>query len=564
MKHRCRLPALAGLALLTLATPAIAQTTTPAAAPVATVSVSNLSFTALEVGRATPTQSVTVTNSGDGQLRITGATKAGDAAADFTVTNGCRQPLAKNQRCTLSVSFKPTASGSREATLNIATSDKTLTVKLTGSLSSTAAKIALTPSTLAFGAVNVGSSGAARTLTLANSGNAEFSVGSVRASGTDGLDFQTKSNCPARLAAGSSCEITVTFSPKSPGEKSASLTIAGQALGSPVTSRLTGSAVGARLVASSLRLAFAEQTNGTESAPQTITLSNGGNAPLNFGKIALGGTHASHFIQTNNCTAALAPGANCTVTVTYKPSAEGPKLATLSVAGNFVPTPALIALFADGKRPMQGGMWQGRDPLSGKPLRGVIAENGVAQFVREDGVQYFGLARIDGDKIDAILSVGAPDALKGTARLQGTIRQGASITAKLSFTPQGGSVQSGDLSLAYDGLYGRTSSLDKVAGNFRNTSTGATLNINSTGVVFSQDATTGCVINGAVTLIDQRFNAYGVRLSFTNCRGSLANLNTSTALGLMTLDDSGRTPRVLIGAQSLRPGFAITINAERP
>jgi hypothetical protein len=82
-------------------------------------------------------------------------------------------------------------------------------------------------------------------------------------------------------------------------------------------------------------------------------------------------------------------------------------------------------------------------------------------------------------------------------------------------------------------------------------------------VVFSQDATTGCVINGAVAVIDSRFNAYGVKLAFTGCKGSLANLNTSTAFGLMTLDDSGKTPRLVIGAQSLRPGYAVVINADK-
>jgi len=81
--------------------------------------------------------------------------------------------------------------------------------------------------------------------------------------------------------------------------------------------------------------------------------------------------------------------------------------------------------------------------------------------------------------------------------------------------------------------------------------------------VFSQDATTGCVINGAVSVIDARFNAYGVKLSFTGCKGSLANLNSTTAYGLMTLDESGKTPRLMIGAQTVKPGYAISIVAER-
>jgi hypothetical protein len=561
MSHPRHLRPVAVLGLLLFQGPLLAQSTTTA--PTASASASSLSFSSLEVGRAAPSQSVTVTNTGEGQLRITGVTVSGAAAADFTAANGCRLPLSKNQRCVIGVTFKPAATGAREAALNIATSGKALGVKLSGSISSTAPKIALAPTTLSFGSVNVGSTGAVQKLTLSNSGNAEFAVGVVRASGADGFDFQVKSSCQSKLAAGSTCDITVTFNPRTPGDKTASLVISGQALGSPATARLSGTGVGAKLVASSLRLAFAEQANGTQSAPQSVTLSNGGNAALTFGKISLTGTHASHFTQSNTCTSSLAPGANCVVTVIYKPTAEGPKLASLSVTGNFGNMPVLIALFADGKKPMQGGLWRGKDPISGKSVLGLIAENGATQFVRDDGVQYFGLSRIDGEKIDAALSVGAADALQGTARVQGTIKQGTSIAARLSVTPKTGSAQTGDLALAFDALYKKPSALDKVAGNFKNAATGATINVNASGVVFSQDATTGCVINGAVAVIDSRFNAYGVKLAFTGCKGSLANLNTSTAFGLMTLDDSGKTPRLVIGAQSLRPGYAVVINADK-
>lgn len=561
MSHPRHVRPVAVLGLLLLQGPLLAQSTSTA--PTASASVSSLSFSSLEVGRAAPGQSVTVTNTGEGQLRISGVTVSGTAAADFTATNGCRLPLSKNQRCVIGVTFKPSAAGNREAALNIATSDKALAVRLSGSISSTAPKIALSPATLSFGSVNVGSTSAVQKLTLSNSGNAEFSVGTVRASGADSFDFQVKSGCSSKLAAGSSCDITVTFNPKTPGEKSASVVIAGQALGSPATARLSGTGVGAKLVTSSFRLAFAEQANGTQSAPQSVTLSNGGNAALTFSKISLAGTHASHFTQTNTCTSSLAPGANCVVTVIYKPTADGPKLASLSVAGNFGTMPVLIALFADGKKPMQGGLWRGKDPISGKPVLALIAENGATQLVRDDGVQYFGLSRIDGEKLDAALSFGAADALQGTARVQGTLKQGASIAAKLTVAPKQGSAQTGDLALVFDPLYKKPSALDKVAGNFKNAATGATINVNASGVVFSQDATTGCVINGAVALIDSRFNAYGVKLSFTGCKGSLVNLNTTTALGLLTLDDSGKTPRLLIGAQSLRPGYALVINADK-
>lgn len=544
-----------------LHSPSFAQSTGSVA--VANVTPSSLAFFAVEIGRSPPAQTITVSNTGDGQLRVTGTPVVGTAAADFMVFNTCRMPLGKGQRCTITVTFKPSASGIREAALNVETSDKNVSVKLTGSISTTAPKIALTPSTLTFGSVNVGNASTPQKLTLSNSGNADFSLGPIRASGEDGSDFQIKSDCESKLAAGKTCEVSISFNPRTPGQKSASLTIAGQAIGSPATSKFTGTGVGSKLVASTMRLAFAEQINGSQSAPQSVTLSNGGNSPLLFSKISITGVQGIHFSQTNTCNVNLAPGEKCAVNVIYKPTAEGPKVASLSISGNFGSVPAMITIFADGKKPMQGGLWRGSDPISNKPMLALIAENGVSQYLREDGLQYFGITRVEGTALDAMLSAANAESLQGSARIQGTIKQGSSISGKLTYTPKNGTVQTSNIALTFDALYNKTSGLDKVAGNFKNTVTGATININSSGALFSQDVTTGCVVNGAVAIIDTRFNAYSVRLSFTGCKASLANLNTTTAFGLLTVDDSGKTPRLVMGAQALRPGYAIAITADK-
>ena len=540
---------------------AFAQSTT--GTPVATASSASLTFSALEVGRAAPPQSITITNTGDGKLTVSSVAISGAAAGDFSAMNGCRFALAKNQRCSIGMSFKPTVSGTRAATLDITTGDKKLTVSLAGSIASTAPKIALSPASLSFGSVNVGATSAVQKLTLTNSGTADFSLGPIRAGDGDLFDFQSKNSCGNTLAAGKSCDIEVTFAPRSPGDKTGSIVIAGNAIGSPATAKVTGTAVGSKFVSSSSRLSFAELATGSQSAAQSVTISNGGNAALTFSKISLTGQNAADFLQTNTCTTTLTPGASCTLSVIYKPTAEGPKMAAVAISGNFGSMPAMIGLYADGKKPMQGGLWRGTDPISGKPLVALIAENGASQYLRDDGVQYFGWTANFGGKLEGMLSVGAADGLQGTARLQGTVEAGKSITAKLTVTPKTGAAQTGDLALTFDAAYAKASSLAAVAGNFRNAAGGATLNLNASGVVFSQDATTGCVINGAVSVIDARFNAYGVKLSFTGCKGSLANLNTTTAYGLMTLDETGKTPRLTIGAQTVKPGYAISIVAER-
>lgn len=81
-------------------------------------------------------------------------------------------------------------------------------------------------------------------------------------------------------------------------------------------------------------LTFASQTISTTSTSQTVTLSNTGSAALNISAIALTGTNAADFAQTNNCGVALAAAATCSISVTFKPSAAGARTASLVVTDN--------------------------------------------------------------------------------------------------------------------------------------------------------------------------------------------------------------------------------------
>jgi hypothetical protein len=91
-------------------------------APKANVSPSSLSFGTETVGNETTAKTVTLSNPGIGALTISGLTITGSNSADFVVTgNTCGGSLAagSNSSCTISVSFKPKAKGSRSATLQI-------------------------------------------------------------------------------------------------------------------------------------------------------------------------------------------------------------------------------------------------------------------------------------------------------------------------------------------------------------------------------------------------------------------------------------------------------------
>jgi len=113
-------------------------------------------------------------------------------------------------------------------------------------------------------------------------------------------------------------------------------------------------------------LSFGNQTVGTSSAPQIITLTNNGTQTLTLSAVNISGTNQSQFKQTNTCTTSLAVGAGCQMTVTFVSTVGGTQSAILNIphnglGGQSVPltgvgdtTPPTVKLPADLTFPAQG------------------------------------------------------------------------------------------------------------------------------------------------------------------------------------------------------------------
>jgi hypothetical protein len=98
-------------------------------------------------------------------------------------------------------------------------------------------------------------------------------------------------------------------------------------------------------------LTFAAQPLGTTSSPQSVTLTNSGTGPLNVSSVAITGTNSGDFPLTNACPSALAVGANCQISVSFAPTANGPRSASLAVTDNAPGTPQIIPLSGSGGLP---------------------------------------------------------------------------------------------------------------------------------------------------------------------------------------------------------------------
>jgi hypothetical protein len=110
----------------------------------------------------------------------------------------------------------------------------------------------------------------------------------------------------------------------------------------------------------------------------------------------------------------------------------------------------------------------------------------------------------------------------------------------------------------FSSSYDTASSLATVAGNYTDGS--ATLSIDGNGVIFEQDPTTGCVINGQISTIDAQYNAYSVSVTFSSCTGTAAAANGVTFTGLASLDQTVSPAQLDFGiSASVNGSFAVDI-----
>jgi Abnormal spindle-like microcephaly-assoc'd, ASPM-SPD-2-Hydin len=85
-----------------------------------TVTPATLTFASQTVGTTSASKTITVKNNNSvAALSITGVALSGNDTGDFNPTNNCTSSLAASSSCTITVTFDPTATGSRTATLTI-------------------------------------------------------------------------------------------------------------------------------------------------------------------------------------------------------------------------------------------------------------------------------------------------------------------------------------------------------------------------------------------------------------------------------------------------------------
>ncbi len=211
------------------------------AGPVVSFSPSSVAFTSTIVGTVSDDRAITLTNSGSSALSITSIGVTGAQASSFVDISTCGTSLAVGKSCAIYVGFAPKKAGTATATLsvadNAAVSPQTVTLTGTGVA---APALTVAPATLGFPATPVGGSSAGQSVTLTNPGTAVVSITSIVLNGADPEDFVTLNNCGTDLAASATCTVYVAFTPTVAGARTATLSVADDATGSPQTVKLSG------------------------------------------------------------------------------------------------------------------------------------------------------------------------------------------------------------------------------------------------------------------------------------------------------------------------------------
>ena len=232
-----------------------------------------LSFGDQTLGTTSPVQALTATNSGNAELTFGAAavTLSGPDATDFVLNaDTCGGiTLTPGGTCSVSAAFTPSAFGSADATINFEDNapNSPQTVSLHGRGVSLGVA-SFSPSSLAFNGQLVGTHSAPQTITLSNTGTGPLGFASVA---TDSSDFSAASNCPASLAVGASCSISVTFTPGIAGEDGSFLWVTDDASGSPQGVALAG--IGVAPADFSLGVAPLSPSSATVTAGNTANYS---------------------------------------------------------------------------------------------------------------------------------------------------------------------------------------------------------------------------------------------------------------------------------------------------
>ena len=288
-----------------------------------TLSGSTLNFGSATVGTTSSAMTVTVTNHQSAALTFS---SIGITGAFAISSNTCGTGIGAGASCSVGVKFSPTAIGAATGTLSFADNATNSPQKVTLSGTGTA-PVAVSPASLSFGVAAVGSVSAGQTVTVSNNSASAVVVNGITFTG----DFSDANTCPASIAAGTNCTITVKFTPTVGGARTGTLAV--NLSTGTLTVSLTGTgSSGSQTPALTLSPPTVTFNNGYtigDNPSQTITVTNSSGAATGIASIGISGDPSLK--ERTTCGTSVAPGGTCTIRVTFQPVAFGTFTGTVTL-----------------------------------------------------------------------------------------------------------------------------------------------------------------------------------------------------------------------------------------
>ena len=209
----------------------------------------------------------------------------------------------------------------------------------------------LAPSTtVPFGNQIIGTTSPASLVMLSNQGTAVLTVTSMSITGADPNDFAFKSLCgpTPTIPINGHCQINVTFTPTTTGNRSAAFTVVSNGIGSPTSVGLTGTGINPPPLPylSPTSVNFPSQYVGTSGLPQSVTLTNPASTALVISNVT---ATPADFAPLSTCGNQVAPGGSCSIGVFFDPTTSGTRSGTLTVTDNATNSPQTASLTGTGQ-----------------------------------------------------------------------------------------------------------------------------------------------------------------------------------------------------------------------
>lgn len=203
-----------------------------------------------------------------------------------------------------------------------------------------AQNVSLSPSSLTFSNTPVGSASAPKSVTATNTGTAALLITNIATTG----DFAAVNKCPGSLAPQKSCKINVSFLPTALGSRSGTLTLTDNAPGGTQSVPLSGTGKSSLTIARA-KLGFGHSVVGVAAGSLSLSLTNNTTSVISLSNIS---TSLPDYTFQNGCGSQVPARANCSIVVTFTPTATGVRPGTLTFNDSGVPSSFSIPLTGTG------------------------------------------------------------------------------------------------------------------------------------------------------------------------------------------------------------------------